>query len=132
MIGSRAPIWAYLLLVFAGGGVVGVFADRLYTVKGVSADSRAQPRTPDEYRQKYVEELKTRLKLDAVQVAKLNAVLESTQERMHQLHEREKPEMTAIHQEQVDRVHEILNDKQDVEYDKMREEREKRRAAERR
>jgi len=51
---------------------------------------------------------------------------------MHALHERDRPEMTAIHQEQVDKVHAILDDKQDAEYDKMREEREKRRAAEKR
>ena len=132
MIGSKIPVWAYLLLVFVGGGAVGVFADRLYAVKAVSADTRAPgPRTPDEYRKRYVEELKSRLKLDSDQATKLNAVLEATQQRMHDLHEREKPEMTAIHQEQVDRVHAILNDKQDVEYDKMREEREKRRNAER-
>ncbi len=125
---SRGPVWAYLLLVFAGGGVVGVFADRLYTVKSVRADVRP---TPDEYRKRYVAELKSRLKLDPPQVDKLNAILESTQQSMHALHEREKPEMTAIHQEQVDKVHSILNEKQIVEYEKMRDEREKRRAAER-
>ena len=129
MLGSRGPIWAYLLLVFAGGGVVGIFADRLYTVKAVSADARL---APDEWRKRYTEEMKGRLKLNADQLTKLNTVLETTQQRMHALHEREKPEMTAIHQEQVDKVHAILTPSQALEYDRMREEREKRRAAERR
>ena len=127
MFDSRGPIWAYLLLVFAGGSVVGIVADRLYTVKAVSADTRL---SPDQWKQRYVDELKTRVRLNPDQVGKLNGILESTQQRMHDLHEREKPEMSAIHQEQVDKVHAILSPQQVLEYDKMREEREKRRAAE--
>lgn len=133
MNGSRIPVWLYLFLVFAGGLGVGAFSDRLYTAKTVKADSRdAGPRSSEDYRKRYIEELKKRLNLKADQVIKLNAVLQATQARMHALHERDRPEMTAIHQEQVDKVHAILDDKQDAEYDKMREEREKRRAAEKR
>jgi len=133
MSSSRLPIWAYLLLVFAGGAGVGAFADRLYTAKVVSADTRISgPRTPDESRKRYIEELNKRLNLNASQITALSAVLEATQRKMRALHEREKPEMTAIHQEQVDKVHAILDDKQDLEYDKMRAEWERRRAAERR
>lgn len=131
MTGTRIPAWLYLVLVFVGGAGVGLFGDRLYTARTVSADTRSGPRSPDEYRQRYIEELKKRLNLRPDQVVKLNGVLQATQERMHALHERDRPEMTAIHQEQVDKVHEILDDRQDAEYDKMRQEREKRRAAER-
>jgi hypothetical protein len=133
MNGSRIPVWLYLFLVFAGGLGVGAFGDRLYTAKTVRADTReAGPRTPEDYRKRYIDELKKRLYLSPDQVTKLTAILEATQARMHALHERDRPEMAAIHQEQVDRVHAILDDKQDSEYDKMREEREKRRAAEKR
>jgi len=132
MIGSRVPVWLYLILVFAGGAGVGVFGDRLYTTETtVRADTRSGSRTPDEYRTRYIEELKRRLNLTPDQLLKLNAVLQATQERMHALHERDRPEMSAIHQEQVDKVHAILDDRQDAEYDKMRQEREKKRAAER-
>jgi len=132
MTGSRIPAWLYLGLVFIGGAGVGVFGDRLYTTtETVRADTRSGPQNPEEYRKRYIAELKRRLKLTPDQVTKLNGVLQTTQERMHALHERDRPEMTAIHQEQVDKVHAILNDKQDAEYDKMREEREKKRAAER-
>ncbi len=131
MTGSRVPVWLYLILVFAGGAGVGVFGDRLYTTEKVSADTRSGPRSPDEYRKRYIEELKRRLNLTPDQLVKLNAVLEATQQRMHALHERDRPEMSAIHQEQVDKVHAILDDRQDAEYDKMRQEREKKRAAER-
>ncbi len=131
-MGPRLPVWFYLLMVFAGGAGVGVFADRLYTAKTVRADTRAiPPRNPDDFRKRYVEELKKRLKLDTSQVEKLSGILTATQKRMHDLHERDRPEMTAIHQEQVDRVNEILTAPQRTEYDRMREEREKRRAAER-
>ncbi len=132
MNGSRVPVWVYLLLVFAGGAGVGVFSDRLYTAKTVIADSRtALPRNPDDYRKHYVDELKRRLNLTPGQITQLNAVLAATQERMRLLHERDRPEMTAIHQEQVDKVHAILDAKQHAEYDRMRAEREKRRTAER-
>ncbi len=132
MTGTRIPVWGYLILVFVGGAGVGIFGDRLYTAETVSADTRSgSPRSPDEYRKRYTDELKKRLNLTPNQLVKLNGVLQATQERMHVLHERDRPEMTAIHQEQVDQVHAILNDKQDAEYDKMRQEREKRRAAER-
>jgi len=131
-MGPRLPVWLYLLMVFAGGAGVGVFADRLYTAKAVRADTRAvAPRNPDDFRKRYVEELKKRLNLDAAQVEKLSAILAATQKRMHDLHERDRPELTAIHQEQVDRVNAVLSATQRTEYDHMREEREKRRAAER-
>ncbi len=132
MTGIRIPAWLYLILVFVGGAGVGIFGDRLYTAETVSADTRSgSTRSPEEYRKRYTDELKKRLNLTPDQVVKLTGVLQATQERMHALHERDRPEMTAIHQEQVDKVHAILDDKQDAEYDKMREEREKRRAAER-
>ncbi|MDQ6677567.1 MAG: hypothetical protein M3Z09_09760 [Acidobacteriota bacterium] len=125
---SKLPVWFYLLMVFAGGTGVGVFADRIYTTKTVRA---ATPRNPDDFRKRYVEELKKRLNLDASQVEKLSAILAATQKRMHDLHERERPEITAVHQDQVDRVNAILNGTQRSEYNRMREEREKKRAAER-
>jgi hypothetical protein len=49
---------------------------------------------------------------------------------MQELHERYRPDMTAIHKDQVDRVHAILSDTQRTTYDKMRKERQKQREAE--
>ena len=132
MKGSRIPVWLYLVLVFAGGAGAGIFGDRLYTARTVSADSRSgAPRSPEEFRKRYTDEMKRRLSLTPDQLTQLNSVLQATQDRMRALHERDRPEMSAIHQEQVDQVHAILDDKQDAEYDKMREEREKKRAQER-
>ena len=128
---SSASAWVYLLLVFVGGAGFGFTADRFYTAKTVSADSRvAAPKSAAEYRQRYIEELHTRLHLEPTQVAKLTAILDDTDNRMKDLHERYRPEMTEIHKEQVKNVHAILTEKQSTEYDKMRAEHQKRREAE--
>ncbi len=124
---SNLPAWVYLLMVFAAGSALGVVSDRLYTTKSVIANSKAAPRNPAEYRQRYVDELRGRLKLDAKQVVELSGILDTTDKRMQALHEHYRPEMTAIHKDQVDEVHAILTEAQRVEYDKMRQERQKRR-----
>jgi hypothetical protein len=49
---------------------------------------------------------------------------------MHDLHEKYRPEMTSIHNTQVDLVKGILTDTQRSEYQKMLDEREARRKAE--
>jgi hypothetical protein len=117
----------YLLMVFIAGAALGVVSDRLYTAKSVIAKSKP---TAAEFRQRYIEELRTRLKLDAKQVTRLSEILDDTDKRMQELHERDRPDMIAIHKDQVDQVHAILTEPQRTEYDKMRKERQKRREAE--
>ncbi len=125
---SSFSAWVYLLMVFAAGTALGVVSDRLYTAKTVIAKS-TRP-SAGEFRRKYIEDLRARLKLDDKQVTQLSQILDATDKRMKALHERYSPEMTAIHKEQVDRVHEILNDTQDVAYDKLRQERQRQHEAE--
>lgn len=124
---SSFSAWVYLLMVFAAGSALGVVSDRLYTAKSVIAKSKP---TAAEFRQRYIDDLRTRLKLTPKQVKQLSQVLDETDKRMKDLHERYRPEMTAIHKDQVDKVHEILDDTQDVAYDKMRQERQRQREAE--
>lgn len=122
---SSLSTGVYLLLVFLSGIVVGVFANRLYVMNSVSAN--ANPKSPEEWRRKYVAEMRSRLRLSDQQVAQLEPILDETRQRFHDAHERAKPELKAIQDEQVQKIRSILKDDQKAEYEKMREEREKRR-----
>lgn len=116
----------YLSLVFACGLAVGAFGHWLYANNTVSAKSgKIQARsTPEEFRRRYVDEMKTRLKLDDQQLSRLNAVLDGTRAKFEAMKERHKPEVKQIQQEQVDQINGFLNDGQRAEYQKMRQERE--------
>ena len=119
----------YLLLVFLSGAVVGIMGHS-YATHSVSANSA--PRNPEQYKRKYIDEMRTRLKLNDDQVSRLSGILDETRRRFHEQHERAKPEMDRIQNDQVSKVSALLNDTQRSEYEKMRMEREKRRAQEHR
>lgn len=116
-----------LTLVFLSGAAVGGFAYHLYRAKSVNA---VTPKTPDEYRRGYMHEMTTRLHLSADQIAKLNVILDDTRARFRDFRERTRPEIKQIHAEQVEKTKNILSNEQRVEYEKMRQEREARRAKE--
>lgn len=118
---SRWKIALYVGLVFLSGAVLGAFSHRLYTVSGVSANA---PRNPEEFRRRYMEEMKSRLKLSADQVTKLSAILDETRARVRSTRESIEPEIRKIRDEQQEKVHQILSADQRPEYDKMRQERE--------
>jgi Spy/CpxP family protein refolding chaperone len=113
----------YVSLVFLSGAVVGIFGDRLYTAKTVNANVNV-PR-PADYRQKYVEEMTKRLRLTPEQVTELGAILDDTRNKFHEEHDRSKQQLAQIHDEQVQKIHEILASAQLPEYEKFRVEREK-------
>jgi hypothetical protein len=124
---SSFSAWVYLLMVFAAGSALGVVSDRLYTAKSVIAKSKP---SASEFRRRYIEDLRTRLSLDGKQVTGLSEILDNTDKRMQDLHERYRPEMTSIHQDQVEKVHGILTETQRAAYDKIRKERQRQREAE--
>jgi hypothetical protein len=115
----------YVGLVFLSGGVVGVFGDRLYTAKSVNANVNV-PR-PADYRKKYVEDMTKRLQLSQEQVNQLGTILDDTRNKFHEEHNRSKQQLAQIHDEQVQKIHEILSTNQVPEYEKFRAEREKER-----
>jgi hypothetical protein len=123
---SALTTWIYLLLVFVSGAVVGVFGHRLYEMRTVSANSG--PRNQQEWRRHYTEEMRSRLNLTPDQMAKVGEILDDTHRRVHEVHERSKPELVAIQNDQVQRVRSILTDQQKPEYEKWRAERELKRA----
>ncbi len=116
----------YLALVFLSGALVGGFGHRLYTQGTVSAGSKSG-RSTDEYRKRYIGEMRSRLKLDEAQVAKLTEVLDSTRLQYKKFNEAHKAELGGIQNDQVAKVNALLSDSQRLEYEKMRAEREKNR-----
>jgi hypothetical protein len=119
----------YVLLVFLSGAVVGAFAHRLYMVNTVVSAK------PDEVRHHILDEMRTRLSLSDDQVKQLNAIMDSTKARYHEVKERwdeqsrqaAKPELKAITGDQAEKIRAILSEPQRVEYEKYRAERQKRR-----
>jgi len=105
----------YLALLFLSGVAVGWFALRLYSVSASGI-----PRSPEEYRRRYVAELRERLKLTEQQVNQLGPILDETRQRHHEM-------MKTIHDAQVSKIRSILTESQQVEYTKLLEERERER-----
>ncbi len=119
---SRSAIAGYLGLVFASGVAVGGFGHRLYTASSVAAKATAI--SPEEMRQKYVETLRTRLKLSGDQVMKLNLILDETRGRYNDAHERMRPTLEAIRNDQTEHIRGMLSPEQRDEYERFRKERE--------
>jgi Spy/CpxP family protein refolding chaperone len=122
---TRWTVALYMALVFACGGVVGAFAHRLYTVSGVSAN--AAPRNPEEFRKRYMAEMKTRLQLTDDQAAKLGAIMDDTRVRFRDVREKFEPEMQKIREDQRQKISELLSPTQQAEWQKIMEERQRRR-----
>jgi hypothetical protein len=122
---SNLILGAYLLGVFLSGGVVGFFVHQLYGMQAVSA--KTPPRDPDEYRHKYVEEMRSRLTLQEEQVQQLNAILDSTRLRYREFREKHRPEINTIQEEQVAKIRSMLSEPQRLQYEKIRAEREQKR-----
>ena len=113
----------YVVLTFVSGVLVGAVGHKLYTAR--TAAERSGPRSPEDYRRRYLEEMRSRLKLNDSQMTQLNSILDATRERWRQLREKDRPEMKAIQDEQVERILAILDEPQRAEYEKMRQERER-------
>jgi len=122
---TRWTVALYMALVFACGGVVGAFAHRLYTVSGVSAN--VGQRNPEEFRRRYMADMKTRLQLTDDQAAKLSVVMDDTRARFRDVREKFEPEMQKIREDQRQRISELLSPTQQAEWQKMMDERQRRR-----
>jgi|DewCreStandDraft_4_1066084.scaffolds.fasta_scaffold96242_3 hypothetical protein len=125
---SNLTVALSLLIVFASGVVVGVVGDRYFT--GRQQMAQKTPRTPEEYRRAYVEEMTRRLKLTPEQLEKLNVILDETREQFRQLREKQRPEFRALQEAQTEKINAILDDQQREEYARMRKEREEKRKKE--
>lgn len=125
---SNLTLVLSLLVVFASGIVVGVVGDRY--LAGAQRAERKAPRTPEEYRRAYVDEMNKRLKLTPQQLGQLNRILDETREQFRQLREKQRPEVRALQDAQTEKINAILSAEQREEYARMRKEREERRRQE--
>lgn len=124
---KRWSIALYVLLIFASGVAAGVLGQRLVSSRVVSAESG--PRTPEQWRARFVSELSDRLNLEANQTAKINQILDVTRARFNEIRERNRPEMKRIHDEQVESIKALLNDNQRTAYTQFLAEKEAERKA---
>ena len=124
---SHINVILSLLAVFGSGIAVGAFAYHSYTTKTVSArvDGPVK-RDPQEWRRQYLEEISSRLQLDPTQLGHLNGILDETRARFKGLKERHKKEIDDVKAAQTEQIRSILTPAQEPEYDKFREERERR------
>ena len=111
----------YLCLVFLSGVLVGGFGFSVYS--GRQGNVRL---TPEQRQRRYVDEMRSRLKLSDDQVQKLKGIMAETRKRFEGLREKNRPEEQEIQAQHAQSVSAILNDTQRAEYAKMREERERR------
>jgi len=120
---SSLIVAAYLSLTFGSGAAVGALSFWLYTTRSVSASTRRF--SPEEYRQRYLREMETRLKLNSEQLQKLNTILDATRALYKEVADKHKPEFDAIQQHQIAQVRAILQPEQQAAYNEFLAEREK-------
>ena len=113
----------YVGLVFLSGALVGMVGLGFYNARALS--SKGEPCSPDALRERYRQDLRTRLQLSPDQVGKLDVILNETHERYVALREKYKPEVSVIQNEHADKIRAILDDRQRAEYEKLRQERQK-------
>jgi hypothetical protein len=122
---TRWTVALYMALVFACGGVVGAFAHRLYTVSGVSAN--VGQRNPEEFRKRFMADLKSRLHLSDDQAAKLSGIMDETRMRVRATRVTIEPELQKIRDDQKQRISELLLPDQQAEWQKILDERQRKR-----
>ncbi len=120
---ANLSIVVYVVLVFLSGALVGGVGFSLYNSR--AAGHKTEPCSPEALRQRYREELRTRLQLGPDQLKKLDVILDDTHSRFVALRDKYKPEVKVIQDAHADSIRAILDDRQRAEYEKLRQERQK-------
>ncbi len=107
------------LLLFGLGIAVGALGHRYYAATLVNNTSTAQ-----DFRQKYVSEMKTSLKLNQHQVDELQVILDDTKTKVKAMRESHHDEMVKIKDDQLEKVKSILSPEQAKKYEAIVAERE--------
>lgn len=122
---TRLSAAIYIVLVFASGILVGAAGTRLYTTTSASANTA--PRTPDEWRKRYLEQMKKRVGVSEEQIEKTSQILDDTRRRFDDVHAKEKQLHDSMYVEQVDKIKAILTPAQQTAFDAWRAERQRER-----
>ena len=119
----KSSKWTGILiavLLFCCGAAAGALAHRYFESRVVNA------KTAEDYRQHYVSEMKSNLKLTPEQVGQLSKILDETKAKYKAVRDRYRPEMLQVKAEQVERVKSILTAQQVPAYERLVAERERR------
>ena len=119
---SRAAIAAYVGLIFASGAVLGFYGNRLYVASQASDKPQGRP-NPEEFRKRLIDTFRDRMHVTDEQVVKLNAIMDETRSRVEETRHQMKPAYQKIHEEQDQKIREVLTPEQRVEFDKILKER---------
>ena len=114
---SRLSVLLSLLLVFLSGALLGGFVHKLYSTT-VNAGAPARRPTPEDFRSRYVTDMRTRLQLDDDQVGQLGQIL-------NQIGHETDQKMREIRNEQIEKINAMLRPEQKPMYEQFRAEREK-------
>ncbi len=113
-----------LTAVFVAGAVLGIATTRFYTGRGRPSDL-----TPRQYRGYLLDSLTKELGLTIDQQAKVEEILDEIGERFQSVRDAIEPEMEAIRMERAERIMLCLQPQQRARYEKILNERRRRREA---
>jgi hypothetical protein len=124
---SKATVGFYLTLVFVAGAAFGFASSQFYTARVANAEETSSFQTAAEYRKNLVASLDHDLNLDDDQVSQILQILDDVGERWYQVRDAMEPEFEAIRQERAQRIMAVLGPEQRQNYEKILEERRRRR-----
>src|SRR5450755_2610318 len=110
----------FALLIFCFGVGVGALGQRYYSGQTVNAKEIS-----DDFRHRYISEMKSKLNLTPAQVNQLNTILDETKAKFRAVRDSVHPAMVKIKEEQVARVKGILSASQVPAYEALVAERER-------
>ncbi|MFL6352047.1 MAG: hypothetical protein ACJ74Z_09380 [Bryobacteraceae bacterium] len=108
------------VLLFCCGAAVGALGHRYYASTEVNAKSA------EDFRHRYVSEMRSKLSLTPSQVTQLETILDETKAKFKAVKDSYRPAMLEIKKEQVSRVKSILTQQQAPIYERLVAEREQR------
>jgi peptidoglycan hydrolase CwlO-like protein len=119
---TRLSAAAYLILVFASGILVGIVSHRLYMTATASASAPA-PRNMQEFRRRYLADMRQKVHATDAQIAEVNRILDDTKRKFDELHAQEKPLRDKIQQDQLNEIRALLDDQQREAFNRWHDER---------
>jgi hypothetical protein len=114
-------------IVFLSGTLVGAVGHMLYSTKTVSAKAARPKLSHEDARKRYVTEMETRLTLSSDQKQQLIGILDEFRAMYKDTHARIEPEMKRIQEAQRNKIRGMLSDTQRAEYEKLLEEKDRKR-----
>ena len=113
-----------LLLVFLSGALVGALAYRAYIVNPNRTAAAPRQPGPEDWRKRYVDDMRTHVQMDDQQVVQLEQILDETgaavRKNLIEAHKMNED----LHTQQIERIRNMLRPEQRPLYEKLRQERE--------